>query len=51
MEKTLSDPFEGIVFKDEPLGELSPEAQKRHEEFMTRWDRITSVVNRDAVFK
>lgn len=38
----LENPFEGIIFKEEPLGELSEEAQERHREFMDHWVRVTA---------
>jgi hypothetical protein len=46
----LPNPFEGIVFKKEPLGELSEDAKKRYEEFMSRWAEVTHVVNQYDVF-
>jgi len=33
-------PFDDIVFKSEPLGELSPEALARHQEYLERWSRV-----------
>ena len=38
----LENPFEGIIFKEEPLGELSEEAQERQREFMDHWVRVTA---------
>lgn len=38
----LENPFEDIIFKKEPLGELSEEAQERHREFMDHWVRVTA---------
>jgi len=38
----LENPFEGIVFKKEPLGELSVEAQERHRKFMDYWVHVTA---------
>ena len=47
----LPNPFEGIIFKKEPLGELGEEAQERHREFMERWDKVTDFYSKDELFR
>jgi hypothetical protein len=46
----LPNPFKNIIFKKEDLGELSVEAQKRHEEFMMRWDKVTRFHSSEDLF-